>query len=46
MASEKRQNSLDHFARFTLRALGLRRTGSAALDLCYVQPGDLMAFGN
>lgn len=30
------QNNLDHFVRFALRAQGIRRTGSAALDLCYV----------
>lgn len=30
------QNNLDHFVRFALHAQGIRRTGSAALDLCYV----------
>jgi myo-inositol-1(or 4)-monophosphatase len=32
-------NNLDHFARFALKAQGLRRTGSAALDLSYVAAG-------
>ena len=34
-------NNLDHFCRFSLRAQGVRRTGSAALDLCYVAMGRL-----
>ena len=32
-------NNLDHFARLSLRAQGIRRTGSAALDLSYVAAG-------
>ncbi|HVG02796.1 MAG TPA: inositol monophosphatase family protein [Nitrospira sp.] len=32
-------NNLDHFARLSLHAQGVRRTGSAALDLCYVAAG-------
>ncbi len=32
-------NNLDHFSRISLRAQGVRRTGSAALDLCYVASG-------
>ncbi|MBS0170627.1 MAG: inositol monophosphatase [Nitrospira sp.] len=32
-------NNLDHFSRMSLRAQGVRRTGSAALDLCYVASG-------
>jgi myo-inositol-1(or 4)-monophosphatase len=36
--------NLDHFARFSLRAQGLRRLGSAALDLCYVADGRLAGF--
>lgn len=36
---ETTHNNLDHFARLALRAQGLRRTGSAALDLCYVAAG-------
>ncbi|MGQ0811586.1 MAG: inositol monophosphatase family protein [Nitrospiraceae bacterium] len=37
-------NNLDHFARFALRAQGLRRTGTAALDLCYVAAGRFDGF--
>jgi myo-inositol-1(or 4)-monophosphatase len=33
------ENNLDNFARFALRAQGVRRLGSAALDLCYVAAG-------
>jgi myo-inositol-1(or 4)-monophosphatase len=36
---ETSDNNLDHFARLSLRAQGVRRTGSAALDLCYVAAG-------
>ena len=32
-------NNLDHYARFALRSQGVRRLGSAALDLCYVAAG-------
>ncbi|MFO0775118.1 MAG: inositol monophosphatase family protein [Nitrospiraceae bacterium] len=38
---ETPDNNLDHFCRFALAAQGLRRTGSAALDLCYVAMGRL-----
>ncbi|MDH5642411.1 MAG: inositol monophosphatase, partial [Nitrospira sp.] len=38
------RNNLDHFAKFALRAQGLRRTGSAALDLCYVAAGRFDGF--
>lgn len=41
---ETPNNNLDHFARFALRAQGLRRTGSAALDLCYVAAGRFDGF--
>lgn len=41
---ETPQNNLDHFARFALRAQGVRRTGSAALDLCYVAAGRFDGF--
>ncbi|MBI5493082.1 MAG: inositol monophosphatase [Deltaproteobacteria bacterium] len=34
-----RENNLDHFSNFTLRAQAIRRAGSAALDLCYVASG-------
>ncbi len=38
---ETADNNLDHFCRFALKAQGVRRTGSAALDLCYVAMGRL-----
>ena len=41
---ESPNNNLDHFARFALRAQGIRRTGSAALDLCYVAAGRFDGF--
>lgn len=41
---ETPRNNLDHFARFALKAQGLRRTGSAALDLCYVAAGRFDGF--
>ena len=34
-------NNLDHFQRFALRTQGVRRAGSAALDLAYVAAGRL-----
>jgi myo-inositol-1(or 4)-monophosphatase len=37
-------NNLDHFARFALRSQGIRRLGSAALELCYVADGRLAGF--
>jgi myo-inositol-1(or 4)-monophosphatase len=37
-------NNLDHFFRFALRSQGIRRLGSAALDLCYVADGRLAGF--
>jgi myo-inositol-1(or 4)-monophosphatase len=37
-------NNLDHFARLSLHAQGVRRTGSAALDLCYVAAGRFDGF--
>jgi myo-inositol-1(or 4)-monophosphatase len=36
---ETTNNNLDHFSRISLRAQGVRRTGSAALDLSYVASG-------
>ena len=36
---KNRQRNLEHFERFVLASQGLRRTGSAALDLCYVAAG-------
>lgn len=41
---ESLDNNLDHFARFTLKAQGVRRTGSAALDLCSVAAGRFDGF--
>ncbi len=37
-------NNLDHFRDFALRAQGIRRAGSAALDLCYVAAGRFDGF--
>ena len=37
-------NNLKEFCQFTLRARGIRRTGTAALDLCYVACGRLDGF--
>jgi myo-inositol-1(or 4)-monophosphatase len=39
-----RQNNFGHFSHFSLRCRGVRRTGSAALDLCYVADGRLDGF--
>ena len=41
---ETPNNNLDHFARFALKTQGVRRTGSAALDLCYVAAGRFDGF--
>ncbi|MBI3995793.1 MAG: inositol monophosphatase, partial [Nitrospirae bacterium] len=41
---EDLMNNLDHFGKFSLRAQGVRRTGSAALDLCYVACGRFDGF--
>ncbi|MDE3034353.1 MAG: inositol monophosphatase [Nitrospirota bacterium] len=38
------QNNLDNFSRFALTAQGVRRTGTAALDLCYVAAGRFDGF--
>lgn len=37
-------NNLDHFAELTLKTRGIRRLGSAALDLCYVAAGRFDAY--
>jgi myo-inositol-1(or 4)-monophosphatase len=37
-------NNLDHFARFAVRSQGVRRLGSAALDLAYVAAGRFDGF--
>lgn len=39
-----RRSNLKHFSRFALRAQGIRRTGSAAIDLCYVASGRIDGF--
>ncbi|MDH4154866.1 MAG: inositol monophosphatase [Nitrospira sp.] len=41
---ETKRNNLDHFVKFALKAQGIRRTGSAALDLCYVAAGRFDGF--
>lgn len=41
---ETPRNNLDHFCNFALKVQGLRRTGSAALDLCYVAAGRFDGF--
>ena len=37
-------NNLDHYAKFAVRTQGVRRLGSAALDLCYVAAGRFDGF--
>lgn len=39
-----KQNNLDHFANFAVRAQGVRRMGAAAIDLCYVACGRFDGF--
>lgn len=41
---EAKRNNLDHFVKFALKAQGVRRTGSAALDLSYVAAGRFDGF--
>ena len=41
---ETPNNNLNHFSRFALKVQGLRRTGTAALDLCYVAAGRFDGF--
>jgi len=41
---EQPENNLDHYAHFSLRSQGVRRLGSAALDLCYVAAGRFEGF--
>ena len=38
------RKNLEHFSHFSLRVQGVRRTGSAALDLCYVAMGRLESY--
>jgi len=39
-----RDTNLNHFSRFALQAQGIRRDGSAALDLCYLAAGRFDGF--
>lgn len=41
---ETTETNLDHFREFAMRTQGLRRCGSAALDLCFVACGRLDGF--
>ncbi len=41
---ETAETNLDHFSEFALRTQGIRRCGSAALDLCFVACGRLDGF--
>jgi myo-inositol-1(or 4)-monophosphatase len=41
---ESQETNIDHFASFALASQGVRRGGSAALDLCYVAVGRLDGF--
>ncbi len=41
---ESSKNNFDHFRNFALRVHAVRRTGSAALDLCYVAAGRFDGF--
>lgn len=38
-AATIQENNLDQYARFAVRSQGVRRLGSAALDLCYIAAG-------
>ncbi len=42
--SETNENNLDHFSNFSSLSLGIRRMGSAALDLAYVSCGRFDGF--
>ncbi|MCU0286698.1 MAG: inositol monophosphatase [Acidobacteria bacterium] len=41
---ESGNNNLDYFNKFILKALGVRRLGSAAIDLCYTAAGRFDGF--
>lgn len=41
---ESPQNNVDNFNKFIVRALGIRRMGSAAIDLCYTAAGRFDGF--
>jgi myo-inositol-1(or 4)-monophosphatase len=38
------ENNLEHYTRFAMRSQGVRRLGSAALDVCYVAAGRFDGF--
>jgi len=38
------ENNFNHFVDFSMRAQGVRRTGSAALDFCYIAMGRMDGF--
>ncbi len=44
LPEDPRRDNLPHFNRFSRKVQGIRRTGSAALDLCYVAMGALDGF--
>ena len=41
---ERQDNNLDHYSNLSLQSQGVRRLGSAALDLCYVAAGRFDGF--
>lgn len=41
---ESARNNFSHFYNFSLMSIGVRRTGSASLDMCYVASGRLDGF--
>lgn len=41
---ESKINNVNHFNKFIVRALGIRRMGSAAIDLCYTAAGRFDGF--
>ena len=41
---ESKINNVDHFNKFIVRALGIRRMGSAAMDICYTAAGRFDGF--
>ena len=41
---ERKDNNLDHYSNLSLQSQGVRRLGSAALDLCYIAAGRFDGF--
>jgi myo-inositol-1(or 4)-monophosphatase len=41
---ESKINNVDHFNKFIVRALGIRRMGAAAMDICYTAAGRFDGF--